>query len=147
MRFFTIALSTFACFWVSACTKSNTEGPGASPAKPAVPARDAFLKDVDAAAAGKLVKQQDPPIVLDVRTPEEFAAGHIEGAVNIDFNSSGFKDEVAKLDPEKTYLLHCRSGGRSGKAKSTFTGLGFKAIYHLDGGLNAWQDAGLPTVK
>ena len=97
------------------------------------------MKDIDAEAAGKLIKKQRPPVVLDIRTPEEFAAGHIEGAVNIDFKADSFKAELEKLDRDKEYLLHCRSGGRSGMSKETFTELGFKAIYHLDGGMIAWR--------
>ena len=105
------------------------------------------MKDIDAATAGKLVNGENPPTVIDVRTPQEFAEGHIQGAINIDFNSPDFKDELAKLSPDKTYLMHCRSGNRSNRAKPAFKELGFEAIYHLDGGMIAWEEAGLPTAK
>ena len=106
-----------------------------------------FLKDIDPATAGELMLETSPPVVLDVRTAEEFADGHLEGAINIDFNGSGFRDQIAELDAAQTYLLHCRSGARSSQAKVILTGLGFSAVYHLDGGIMAWEKAGLPTVK
>jgi 3-mercaptopyruvate sulfurtransferase SseA len=58
----------------------------------------------------------DPPpglVVLDVRTPEEFAAGHIAGASNVDLNSATFATAVAKLDPKLPYFVYCHSGNRS----------------------------------
>lgn len=106
------------------------------------------MKDVDTAEAEKLVTGENPPIVIDVRTPEEFAEGHIEGAINVDVKGENFEAELAKLDPEKEYLLHCRSGARSTSAKPTFEKLGFKSVYHMSGGFDAWTDAGLPgTTK
>lgn len=148
MKSYTPLLSVVLLGWFAlvSCDKKTpaASGPAGEPPASAVPA---FLKDIDAAEAGRLVAEKAPPQVLDVRTPEEFAAGHIGGAINLDFNSPGFKEEVAKLERGATYLLHCRSGSRSGKAKPTFEELGFKAIYHLEGGINAWEAAGLPTVK
>jgi len=115
--------------------------------KPESPKSEPFMKDVDAQAAGKLIAKQRPPVVIDVRTPGEFAAGHLEGAVNIDFTGAGFREELEKLDRNQDYLVHCQSGGRSGQSKVVFTDLGFKAIYHLDGGFLAWEEAELPTTK
>lgn len=136
-----------ACLLLTNCTKTTEREAAAPPAKSAAPQPAVILEDVDAAAAAKLIEGQQAPIVLDVRTPEEFAAGHIEGAINVDFKGPGFKEELAKLDRDQPYLLHCRSGNRSTSAKPVFTELGFKAIYHLDGGIIAWEEAGLPTVK
>ena len=131
--------ATISCLVFAGCSSKPTDRPEK--------ATGALPIDIDAKAAGALLEQEKPPVVLDVRTPGEFAAGHIEGAVNIDFKGPGFKDEIAKLDREQPYLLHCRSGNRSGQSKPTFTELGFKTIYHLDGGFLAWEEAGLPTVK
>ena len=55
-------------------------------------------------------------VILDVRTPREFQAGHLPGAVNLDFNASDFETRAALLDKSKTYVVHCASGGRSVKA-------------------------------
>lgn len=102
------------------------------------------LEYLDAAAAASLIDSEEVKIV-DVRTPAEFANGHLVGATNIDFNSAAFADEVAKLDPESAYLIHCAVGGRSTASLETFEAAGFKRLYHLDGGYNGWVDAGLPT--
>ena len=85
-------------------------------------------------------------IILDVRTPEEFASGHIEGALNIDFNSGDFANEITRLNPSETYAIYCRSGNRSGQAASIMHKAGFHDVSNLDGGVIDWTDAGLPLV-
>lgn len=149
LRKFTTLLSiaVSACIGLSNCKKPPEGDAGTPPVKPEPSQQVAILEDIDAEAAGKLVAAPQPPTVIDVRTPGEFAAGHIEGALNIDFNGSSFRDELEKLDRDQTYLLHCQVGGRSGSSKSVFSELGFKTVYHLDGGFLAWEKAGLPTVK
>lgn len=81
-------------------------------------------------------------VVLDVRTKKEHDAGHIPGAVLIDFNSPEFEKKVAELDKNKTYLVHCASGGRSAKASAKMSALNFKSVYNLQGGYRAWEKAG-----
>ena len=85
-------------------------------------------------------------IILDVRTPEEFASGHIEGALNIDFNSGDFANESTRLNPSETYAIYCRSGNRSGQAASIMHKAGFHDVSNLDGGVIDWTNAGLPLV-
>lgn len=85
--------------------------------------------------------------ILDIRTPNEFASGHIAGATNINYLSADFSDCLAQLDRSKSYLLHCAAGGRSTNALPKLARLGFTNIIHLDGGLKAWQAAGNPVVK
>jgi phage shock protein E len=85
--------------------------------------------------------------VLDVRTAAEFATGYIAGAVNIDFRSATFAQQLAKLDRAQHWLVHCASGKRSTAALTTLAELGFKQVTHLDGGFNAWQQAGLPVAR
>jgi phage shock protein E len=86
-------------------------------------------------------------VVLDVRTPDEFKAGHIRGAKSVDFRSADFAKKLGELDRNKTYLVHCASGGRSTSSLETFQKLGFKSVVHLDGGFNAWKRAGKPVEK
>lgn len=105
------------------------------------------VKHVDAKEAIALLEKEKAPKVLDVRTPEEFAEGHVKDALNIDFKKSDFADNLAKLDKDQAYLVHCRSGGRSGQSLAVFKKLGFKNIIHLDGGMIAWEEAGGKTVK
>jgi phage shock protein E len=85
--------------------------------------------------------------VIDVRTPEEFAAGHIEGAKNIDFNGPDFATKLAALDKSKPVVVHCRAGGRSAKSLPAFQKAGFSKILHMKDGFSAWEAAKLPAVK
>lgn len=86
-------------------------------------------------------------VVLDVRTPAEFAEGHLPEAKLLDYRSPNFAAEVAKLDKSKTYLVHCAAGGRSARACTKMISLGITNVVNLDGGLGAWTDAGKPVVK
>jgi rhodanese-related sulfurtransferase len=80
--------------------------------------------------------------LIDVRTPAEFASGHLKNAVNVDVSGSGFEEKVAQLDKSKPIFVYCRSGARSGRASSILQELGFTQIYDLRDGIAAWQDAG-----
>ena len=86
-------------------------------------------------------------VIIDVRTPEEYASGHIEKAINLDYYSETFADELDKLDKDKTYLIYCRSANRSGKALDMMAELGFAEVYNMLGGMVQWERTGLPTVK
>ncbi len=98
------------------------------------------------AEAAKLIAEHKV-VVLDIRTPQEYLAGHIAGALLLDFYAPDFADGLAKLDKDKTWLVHCATGVRSTKALSTFRKLGFKSVVHLDGGFAAWKGAGEPVEK
>ncbi len=79
-------------------------------------------------------------VLIDVRTPDEFAGGHIPNAVNINFNAPDFAAQIEKLDKSKTYLVYCRSGARSGRAATSMSELGFQTIYTLQGGILNWKN-------
>jgi len=85
--------------------------------------------------------------VIDVRTPEEFSEGFIEGAVNINFLDTEFKANIDKLDKEGNYLVYCKSGGRSKKALHLMKDIGFINVYSLTGGIKAWSAEGNPLSK
>ena len=85
-------------------------------------------------------------VVLDVRTPAEFTAGHLPGARNLDIEASTFAAQVAGLDKDTTYAVYCRSGSRSDAALEQMSAAGFTHLYDLAGGLNAWQAVGGPVV-
>jgi rhodanese-related sulfurtransferase len=77
--------------------------------------------------------------VLDVRTPEEYAEGHLKNAVLINvMDSAAFVSRVQGLKKNRTYLLYCRSGKRSGKALVMMQERGFHKLYHMAGGITAW---------
>ena len=80
-------------------------------------------------------------LLLDVRTAAEVTQGSIEGATNLDVNSSTFKEEVAKLDKNMTYLVYCKAGGRSTSACNIMKDMGFNSLYNLQGGYTAWEAA------
>jgi rhodanese-related sulfurtransferase len=86
-------------------------------------------------------------ITLDVRTPIEFAEGHIEGARLIDFQSGNFENKIAALDKNATYAVYCRSGNRSGQAVKVMQDAGFTNVFNMNGGVIEWANAGLPLVN
>jgi rhodanese-related sulfurtransferase len=86
-------------------------------------------------------------VILDVRTTEEFKSGHIEDAVNLDFYSETFKDNLDKLDKNKIYITHCQAGGRSAKTLEIMEDLEFIEAYNMKGGIAEWEKKGLPTMK
>lgn len=106
--------------------------------------------DISVPAAAKLIEARtgdEDFVVLDVRTPEEYAGGRIRGAANLDFKSPDFRERAAALDRSKTYLLHCAVGGRSKKAEDLFKELGFGSVYNMLGGMTAWKQQALPVEE
>ena len=83
--------------------------------------------------------------ILDVRTPAEFAAGHLAGALNVDFRAAEFEAKLGKLDRAKSYLIYCRVGHRSGNALPIFKRLGFVSVFDMQGGITEWARQGLPV--
>ncbi len=91
--------------------------------------------------------KSDPGLqLIDVRTPEEFAGGHIGPATNIDWNGDRFEQSVAKLDKNQSVYVYCKIGGRSAKAADKLASMGFTKVYNLDGGILKWDAAGLSAV-
>ena len=108
------------------------------------------LKDLTPREAFAIIqKNRDNPnfAMLDVRTPEEFAGGHIEKAVNLDFYNINFRKKLSELDKNKTYLVYCQAGVRSGEALEVMKKLGFKRIFHLPAGIEGWEEGGLPLER
>lgn len=96
--------------------------------------------DVDALVASGVT-------VIDVRTPQEFAEGHLAEATLIDFYEPDFATRIGELDPDGEYLVYCRSGNRSGQAVALMDELGFDRVFDLDGGVLAYDAAGLPLER
>ena len=78
-------------------------------------------------------------IIIDVRTPEEYAEGHIQGALNINVKSESFVTEIENLSKSDTLLVYCRSGRRSLYASQVMVSFGFQKIYDLEGGFLNWE--------
>ncbi len=85
--------------------------------------------------------------LLDVRTREEFENSHLSGARNLDYLGEGFLDELEQLPPDRTYLVYCRTGRRSVRTCTLMRNAGFRNIFHLDGGLLAWEEVFEPLGK
>ncbi|MBA7616109.1 Thiosulfate sulfurtransferase GlpE [subsurface metagenome] len=88
-------------------------------------------------------------VIIDIQAPEYFANEHIENAINIYYFSETFRDELDKLDKNKTYLIYytCRCGEVDIKALRIMKGLNFREVYNILGGFVRWEAKGLPTVK
>ena len=98
---------------------------------------------LDLQAAKTLV--DSPPenlVILDVRTGDEFAAGHVDGAINIDIYDDAFADKVGALDDGVPYLVYCKAGGRSAKACEVMTSIGFADLSDMTNGWDGWSAAG-----
>ena len=101
---------------------------------------------VDVTEAKRLIAAKEVTI-LDVRTPDEFGAGHIAGAKNLNFYGEDFQSKLQQLDKNQAYLVHCASGRRSAQAGAVMSGLGFKSVYDLAGGMKAWEQANQEVAK
>lgn len=99
-------------------------------------------------AADFIAKIGEPGVVIvDVRTPEEFAAGHLQGAVNIDVSASTFDSQIAALDKDVVYAVYCRSGNRSTIAVGKMSDAGFSNLFNFNqGGFAELAAAGAPTA-
>lgn len=86
-------------------------------------------------------------VILDVRTPEEFAEGHISGAVNVNLMAPDFESRLGGLNRGQTYLVYCRTGNRSVKAIQAMRRLGFRSAYHMFEGIVGWQKKGFPLSR
>ena len=106
------------------------------------------LETVDAARFAEVVNDgSDRLVILDVRTPEEFAAAHIPRAINLDYYRASFPSDLAALDRDAEYAVYCRSGNRSGETLLLMEGLGFTNVSHLGGGVIDWHESGFPLER
>jgi rhodanese-related sulfurtransferase len=99
------------------------------------------FKEIKAAEFEKL-RAKKKTVVLDVRSPEEFAKGHIPGAINADINSPEFTTKAAQFDKKQTILVSCHVGSRGAIAGAELARLGFKSVFNIEGGVAAWEKAG-----
>jgi rhodanese-related sulfurtransferase len=106
----------------------------------------AAMETVSPDTAATIIAEDSNEVILDIRTPEEYDQGIIEGAINIDFYEPTFAADLDALDKDAHYVVYCRSDNRSGQAMSTFADLGFTNVTEIDGGIANWYEAGLPVV-
>ena len=108
----------------------------------------AEIKDDDVAKIDELIKT-GKYIVIDVRTKEEYNAGHLAGALNFDYYSDDFEDSIESQfkNKNKPYIVYCRSGKRSLASAEILEEVGFTNVTNMKGGILAWESAGKPVVK
>jgi phage shock protein E len=114
--------------------------PGIVPTSPASPAAAAVTKVQPAEAVSMLAGRT----VIDVRTPAEYATGHVAGAIDIDVESTTFDSQIASLDKDAAYLVYCHSGRRSALAAARMAAAGFTDVVD-GGGIDGLVAAGAPT--
>ncbi|MCX7747912.1 MAG: rhodanese-like domain-containing protein [Clostridia bacterium] len=107
------------------------------------------INNVEPEEADRLIQSSGSAgfIIIDVRTADEFNAGHIPGAINMDYYSDALQERIGKLDRTKKYLVYCGSGKRSSVVSAIMNSMGFKELYNLLGGISAWKDKGYTLVN
>jgi len=99
----------------------------------------AQFTNVDVAGAKQMIADNPELVILDVRTPGETKNGIVPNAIEIDFRNSNFETEINKLDKSKSYLVYCKSGGRSVSACKKMNAAGFTNLTNMKGGYSAWK--------
>lgn len=138
MKTYTLLLSLLVFFTIS-CSSNDSEKATRSPV-------EEVAEDVDVNKFENLIGGSK--VILDVRTPGEYADGHIEGAQLINVSAPDFDKKIEKLDKTNTsYLVYCAAGSRSQRAMQKMKTAGFKSVYNLSTGVNGWKAAGKKLVK
>ncbi|HJW29645.1 MAG TPA: rhodanese-like domain-containing protein [Saprospiraceae bacterium] len=107
----------------------------------------AGVKNLSAKAFDQTIKEQPEKVILDVRTPEEYAEGHLAGALNVNWEGDHFDQQVAGLDKSKPVMVYCAAGGRSAAASKHLAKKGFKQVFNLEDGMEDWAQKGYPVTK
>lgn len=135
-------ISFSACGTMSNDSADKVNQNAESPAPP----QDQIAVNVDVEEFQSLIAKKQG-VVLDVRTPQEYNAGHLTDCTHMDFYSSDFSQQLDQLDKNKPVYVYCKVGGRSGKTMSMLKDKGFAEVYNLDGGYDAWSKAKMPVEK
>ena len=95
----------------------------------------------------ELNKANKDILLIDVRTPEEYASGHLENSVKMDYKADNFKELIAELDTNQDVYVYCKVGGRSNNSAKMMEKMGFKKIYDLEGGILQWEKEDFKIIK
>lgn len=129
----TFLIGIFSLILFSACGQNNKAAVGGNTTN-----KEVVIKRVTKEEFKNYLAAHPSPQIIDVRTPQEYAQGTIEGAKNIDFLGSDFEKGINELDKETPTLIFCRSGGRSSRALKVFEKNGFTTVFELEGGYLNW---------
>lgn len=102
--------------------------------------------DLSAVEFSAKIASTNDAVIVDVRTPEEFKKGHLENALNLNWNGPEFEEQMAALDKRQPMFVYCLSGGRSASAAAAMREAGFEQVYEMQGGMMQWRAADLPEV-
>jgi len=105
------------------------------------------IKPINSKEVTAMFQKDKKLVVLDVRTADEFKAGHIKGAINIDIRQPDALSKIDKLDHHAKYIVHCRTNHRSKVAAEHMAQNGFKNVYQMMDGFNGWSQNNLPIEK
>ncbi len=136
MRIWTTLIVLFVIIIFYACNGGNNSADNSNPKKDST----SDYINIGVHDIQNLISTKEKLSILDVRTSEEVANGKIEGARVIDFYDDNFEAKLNRLNKETPYLVYCKSGGRSAKASKKMKSMGFKHVYNLKGGYNAYAD-------
>lgn len=139
LTLFTLTVLLFSC--------GNTPETEATPTTESLAQGQQAPRNISVEEFNALLKEKPQAQILDVRSDEEFQSGYIAGAKNIDVMEDGFEAALSQLDKTKPVFVYCAAGGRSSKAVSILYKNGFTELYNLNGGMGAWNAAGLPVKK
>lgn len=143
--FFVLMMSIQACGQTGAPSQAGASTEAAS--TEAASNEAAPFSALSPAQFAERMNSDSQVVVVDVRTADECQEGVIPGALLVDFyQEEKMKQAMQNWDPSRTYLVYCRSGGRSGQTLDLMKARGFKRVYHLEGGMNAWRRAGSPVT-
>ena len=95
----------------------------------------------------RALESEEPPLVLDVRTPGEFAGGHVPGALNLPHTEVASRLEEIRPAEGREVVVYCESGRRAGMAEEVLRGAGIGGVRHLEGDMRAWRGSGLPLAR
>ncbi|GAB2536867.1 rhodanese-like domain-containing protein [Rufibacter soli] len=140
-----IVFSLAATALLTSCNTQPTKGttPDVGTEHASVPQQTHQVKPLSSQEVKDLLAGESEVVVLDVRTPSEFKAGHLKNAQLLDIYSPDFQGRLKALNPEKTYLVYCAVGGRSSQASERMKQLGFKQIYDAREGFSSLKEMGI----
>lgn len=146
MRSFLFTL--LAAFLLMACGQATTSHHGEAPANSSVEASNPILKDVSNDEFAALMAAKEGALLLDVRTPEEWEEGHLEGAAHADYwgDEAAFEAAMNAIPRTRPVLVYCAGGGRSGLTAKELVAAGHQEVYNLEDGISGWEGQGLPVV-
>ncbi|UMB53451.1 rhodanese-like domain-containing protein [Lutibacter sp. A64] len=135
MKLFKISLTVLVTIFLISC---NNKQPSKTETK---------AGKIEVVTPADFKEKSENQIIIDVRTPGEFAQGHIKGARNINLFDKNFIEQFADLDKSTPLYIYCRSGSRTSKASKKLAEIGFENIYDLHGGIINWHKNNFPIIK